>query len=65
MPCCHNLDSGDAGDLSGWVDGALAIDLVRAMRLAQQGYRIWTQAIPDGITPKNRLLMGAPLGGRW
>ena len=43
----------------------LAIDIVRAMRLAQQGYRIWTQAIPAGITPKNRLLLGAPLGGRW
>jgi len=64
MPCCHNLDSGDAGDLSGWVDGSLAIDLMRAMRLAQHGYRIWTQAIPAGITPKNRLLLGAPLGGR-
>jgi hypothetical protein len=62
LPCCHDLDSGDAGGLSGWVDGALAIDLVRAMRLARQGYRIWTQAIPAGITPKNRLLLGAPLG---
>jgi hypothetical protein len=63
MPCCHDLDSGDAGGLSGWVDGAVAIDIVRAMRLAQQGYRIWTQAIPAGITPKNRLLLGAPLAG--
>ena len=60
LPCCHDLDSGDAGDLSGWVDGALAIDIVRAMRLSQQGYRIWTQSIPSGITPKNRLLLGAP-----
>jgi hypothetical protein len=60
MPCCHDLDSGDAGGLSGWVDGAAAIDIVRAMRLAQQGYRTWTQAIPAGITPKNRLLLGAP-----
>ena len=65
LPCCHDLDSGDAGELSGWVDGSLAIDLMRAMRLAQHGYRIWTQAIPAGITPKNRLLLGAPLGGRW
>ena len=61
MPCCHDLDSGDDGGLSGWVDGAAAIDIVRAMRLAQQGYRIWTQAIPKEITPKNRLLIGAPL----
>ena len=61
LPCCHDLDSGDAGGLSGWVDGPVAIDIVRAMRLTQQGYRIWTQAIPAGITPKNRLLLGAPL----
>ncbi len=60
MPCCHDLDSGDAGGLSGWVDGPVAIDIVRAMRLTQQGYRIWTQVIPAGITPKNRLLLGAP-----
>jgi hypothetical protein len=62
MPCCHNLDSGDDGGLAGWVDGAVAIDIVRAMRLSEQGYRIWTQAIPAGITPKNRLLLGAPPG---
>jgi hypothetical protein len=30
------------------------------MRLTQQGYRIWTQAIPGEITPKNRLLLGDP-----
>ena len=60
LPCCHDLDSGDDGGLSGWVDGAAAIDIVRAMRLAEHGYRIWTQAIPEAITPKNRLLLGAP-----
>jgi len=60
MPCCHDLDTGDAGGLSGWVDGALAIDITRAVRLTQQGYRIWTQAIPAGITPRNRLLLAAP-----
>lgn len=60
MPCCHDLDSGDAGGLSGWVDKAAAIDIVRAMRLARQDYRIWTQSIPSAITPKNRLLLGAP-----
>lgn len=61
LPCCHDLDAGDTGGLSGWIDGAAAIDIVRAMRLAHQGYRIWTQTIPAGITPKNRLLLGAPL----
>ena len=61
LPCCHHLASDDAGGLSGWVDGPVAIDIVRAMRLKQQGYRIWTQAIPADITPKNRLLLGAPV----
>ena len=60
LPCCHDLDRGDGGGLAGWLDGPVAIDVVRAMRLAQQGYRIWTQTIPAGITPKNRLLLGAP-----
>ena len=63
LPCCHDLDSGDTGGLSGWVDGPVAIDIARAVHLAQQGYRIWTQTIPAGITPKNRLLLGAPVSG--
>jgi hypothetical protein len=61
LPCCHDLRSGDAGGLSGWVDGAVAIDIVRAMRLMQLGYQIWTQTIPADITPKNRLLLAQPL----
>ena len=49
LPCCHDLATCDAGELSGWVDGAVAIDIMRAVRLEQQGYRIWTQSIPaDG-----------------
>jgi hypothetical protein len=61
LPCCHDLASGDTGGLSGWVDGPVAIDIVRAIRLTERGYRIWTQAIPASITPKNRLLLGAPI----
>jgi hypothetical protein len=61
LPCCHDLAACDTGGLSGWVDGPAAVDIVRAMRLADQGYRIWTQAIPAQISPKNRLLLGAPL----
>ena len=61
LPCCHDLASADTGQLSGWVDGPVAVDIVRATRLTQQGYRIWTQAIPADITAKNRLLLGAPL----
>lgn len=60
LPCCHDLDTGDAGALTGWVDNAVAIDIIRARRLAEEGYRIWTQTIPVDITPKNRLLLGAP-----
>ena len=62
LPCCPDLDSGDTGGLSGWVDGPVAIDIARAVRLKQQGYHIWTQTIPAGITPKNRLLLGEPMG---
>ncbi len=60
LPCCHDLAAGDAGGLTGWVEGPVAIDIMRAIRLAESGYRIWTQAIPSDITPKNRLLLGAP-----
>jgi len=60
LPCCHDFTACDAGNLSGWLDAALAIDVVRATRLRERGYRIWTQTIPGEITPKNRLLLGAP-----
>ncbi len=60
LPCCHDLGVGDAGGLTGWMHGAVAIDVMRATRLTQHGYRIWTQTIPADITPKNRLLLGAP-----
>lgn len=60
LPCCHDRDTCDAGDLTGWMDFALAVDAVRATRLAQAGYRVRTQTIPAAITPKNRLLVGVP-----
>jgi hypothetical protein len=61
VPCCHGF--GDAGPvaLDGWLDPALAIDVRRAMHLAERGYAVWTGTIPADITPKNRLLMGAPI----
>ena len=62
LACCHDIDVCDAGGLSGWMDDALAIDVMRARWLASVGYRIWTQVIPATITPQNRLLMGSPLG---
>ena len=60
LPCCHDVETCEAGPFTGWVDVPLAIDLLRAARLEQQGYRVWTQTIPAAITPKNRLLLGAP-----
>ncbi len=65
LPCCHDLAACDAGALSGWVDGPVAIDIMRAVRLEQRGYRIWTQRISPSVTPKNRLLLGAPVAGIW
>ena len=63
LPCCHDLDVCDTGGLSGWMDGPLAVDAVRAQRLKQADYRIWTQRIPSAITPKNRLLLG--MASEW
>lgn len=60
LPCCQAEGRGDLGGLGGWVDGALAIDLTRAARLRAHGYVVYTQTIPAEITPKNRLLLGAP-----
>lgn len=62
LPCCHDEATCDAGALTGWMDAALAIDTRRAVRLEQAGYRVWTQVIPATITPRNRMLLGAPVG---
>jgi hypothetical protein len=61
LPCCHDLTTCDWGSLAGWVDRPLAVDILRAVRLERQGYRVWTQTIPAAITPKNRLLLAAPM----
>jgi hypothetical protein len=60
LPCCHDLATLDAGPLAGWVEPTLAIDIRRAQRLEARDYDVRTQMIPPGITPKNRLLLGAP-----
>lgn len=62
LPCCHDLDTCDAGAIAGWVDPPLAIDIMRAVGLERRGYQVRTQRIPVGITPKNRLLIGLPTG---
>jgi SAM-dependent methyltransferase len=61
LPCCHDLEVCDAGAIRGWIDGPLAVDIMRAVRLEQHGFRVWTQRIPQDVTPKNRLLMAAPV----
>ncbi len=62
LPCCHHLDEADQGGLGGWMDGSLAVDVVRANTLRSKGYRVFTQQIPHDITPKNRLLMAEKQG---
>lgn len=61
LPCCQDLGVNGGGSLAGWMERSLAIDVMRAVRLEQRGYRVWTQMIPAAITPKNRLLIGDPL----
>ncbi len=61
LPCCHDAQTCDAGGLEGWLDLPLAVDTTRVARLRAAGYRVYTQRIPDAITPKNRLLLAEPL----
>ena len=61
LPCCHDLGDSRTGPLAGWLDGSMAMDVMRAVRLEQHGYRVRTQTIPAAITPKNRLLIGEPI----
>ena len=64
LPCCHDLAVCDAGDLAGWVEAPVAIDILRAVRLQGQGYRIWTQTIPSRSPaespPAGRPYRGSP-----
>ena len=62
LPCCQDLETCDAGPLAGWLDGPMAVDAMRAMRLEAAGFTVRTQTIPATITPKNRLLIGIPRG---
>lgn len=60
LPCCHDLEHCDTGDLDGWLDGPTAVDVTRAARLRSLGYQVLTRRIPEDITPQNRLLMAHP-----
>jgi SAM-dependent methyltransferase len=57
LPCCQ---ISAPSPLDGWLDPGLAIDVARAQRLIAGGYDVFTQTIAAEITPKNRLLLGAP-----
>ncbi|MBI4820342.1 MAG: methyltransferase [Deltaproteobacteria bacterium] len=57
VPCCHSLGKSDTGGLLEWVDGPLAVDLVRAERVRAAGYSVRTFRIPEEITPMNRGLL--------
>ena len=61
LPCCHDKQTCDTGNLEGWLDIPAAIDATRALHLRAAGYSVHTQCIPAEITPKNRLLLGEPL----
>jgi hypothetical protein len=61
LPCCHDFDACQSGALSGWLEPSLGIDVMRVVALERRGYRVWTQNIPDSITPKNRLLIAQPI----
>jgi len=60
LPCCQEIKVLDTGGLEGWVEGTLAIDIMRAARLSHAGYRVKTVRIDSDVTPKNRLLLGVP-----
>jgi hypothetical protein len=60
MPCCHDATTSPTGGLTGWMDDAQAIDVMRAIALSQAGYDVTTVRIPAEITPKHRVLVGVP-----
>ncbi len=60
LPCCHDLHLCDTGNLCEWVDGPLAVDIMRVYRLKYNGYTVMAQKIPGDITPKNRLILSHP-----
>lgn len=63
LPCCHDRDNCDTGDLLGFLPVPLAVDATRVARLRAAGYNVVTQTIPAAITPENRLILGTPRAG--
>jgi hypothetical protein len=64
LPCCHDEDTCDTGDLLGFLPIPLAVDATRVAHLRASGYDVFTQTIPAEITPHNRLILGIPRAAR-
>jgi hypothetical protein len=60
LPCCHDEETCDTGDLRGFLSLPLAVDATRVARLRAEDYDVFTQTIPEEITPENRLILGVP-----
>ncbi len=61
MPCCHEVEG--VAFLRNWLPGPLAIDTLRAARLAAAGYRVFTHHIDAEVTPQNRVLLAHEAAG--
>jgi hypothetical protein len=62
LPCCHQHRWRQ--ELSSSPDPSLAMDLARCDRLRDLGYDVAVDAIPDDVSPKNRLLLAWPRATR-
>jgi len=60
LPCCQSLARCDTAGLEAWMEGRLAIDAVRVLRLRHAGYAVSLRSIDSAITPQNRLIVGLP-----
>lgn len=61
LPCCHH--SRRRTDLAALADPTLAMDEERVATLRARGYRAALLSIPKDVSPKNRLVIGAPASG--
>ena len=58
MPCCYAQTAANAPDcLRSALGVALAADIQRTYTLEGLGYRVGWRAIPQSITPMNRILV--------
>ncbi len=64
LPCCHAHAGCAAPDaLKRHLGVAMATDVHRTYRLEEAGYRVRWTAIPEAITPKNRVILAWPVDG--